>query len=81
MGTFSCSRFYCCTRVFLFKTYVPESEECLLDEAGAAGGHGHHKGRDPESRVNGHQGRPKGCGGGLATQQKQKAEETDDELQ
>jgi len=57
-----------------------ESEECLLDEASAAGGHGHHKGRDTKSRVNGHQSRPKGCGSGLTTQQKQKAEETDDEL-
>ena len=65
----------------LFYSDVPESEECLLDEASAAGGHGHHKGRDTKSRVNGHQSRPKGCGSGLTTQQKQKAEETDDELQ
>ena len=65
----------------LFCSDVPESEECLLDEASAAGGHGHHKGRDTKSRVNGHQSRPKGCGSGLTTQQKQKAEETDDELQ
>ena len=79
-GNFFLLAFLLLHSVFLIQN-VPESEKCLLDEASAAGGHGHHKGRDPESRVNGHQGRPKGCGGGLATQQKQKAEETDDELQ
>ena len=72
--------FFCCLESFFYSD-VPESEECLLDEASAAGGHGHNKGRDTKSRVNGHQSRPKGCGSGLTTQQKQKAEETDDELQ
>ena len=61
--------------------HVPESEEGLLSEAGAGGGHGQHEGGDAEGGVDRHEAGAERGSRALAAEQQQEAEESHHELE